>query len=360
MTGLAAMISIHADLIAFAVALLASLGLTIPVRRLALRFGMVDQPGPRKVHVKPIPLFGGIAIYLAFALAILVTVHGVPQQQIAGILSGATLLALVGFLDDGKFLHHQVKLFIGMPIAALMLITVGIHAQLFSQFVPGATGVVLDDCFTILWVVGITASFSILDHMDGLCAGIAAIAAVFFTISANMNGQTLVRSLGAATLGASLGFLRWNFNPAKIFMGDGGAMFLGFLMATLGLKIRPDGAPFPITWLIPVLILGVPIFDTALVSISRARRGLLPFTSPGKDHTAHRLSNLRLGHRGAVLVLYCFATLFGVVALFVPDWLPTTAYALAVFLVVGSLVAIFVLEGLPYERQVKLPKTFSA
>jgi len=143
-------------------------------------------------------------------------------------------------------------------------------------------------------------------------------------------------------------------------MGDGGAMFLGFLMATLGLKIRPDGAPFPITWLIPVLILGVPIFDTALVSISRARRGLLPFTSPGKDHTAHRLSNLGLGHRGAVLVLYCFAALFGVVALFVPDWLPTTAYALAVFLVVGSLVAIFVLEGLPYERQVKLPKTFSA
>jgi UDP-GlcNAc:undecaprenyl-phosphate GlcNAc-1-phosphate transferase len=360
MIGLAAMISIHADLIAFAVALLASLGLTIPVRRLALRFGMVDQPGPRKVHVKPIPLFGGIAIYLAFALAILVTVHGVPQQQVAGILAGATLLAIVGFLDDGKFLHHQVKLFIGMPIAALMLIAVGIHAQLFSHFVPGATGVVLDDCFTILWVVGITASFSILDHMDGLCAGIAAIAAVFFTISANMNGQTLVRSLGAATLGASLGFLRWNFSPARIFMGDGGAMFLGFLMATLGLKIRPDGAPFPITWLIPVLILGVPIFDTALVSISRARRGLLPFTSPGKDHTAHRLSNLGLGHRGAVLVLYCFAALFGVVALFVPDWLPTTAYALAVFLVVGSLVAIFVLEGLPYERQVKLPKTFSA
>jgi UDP-GlcNAc:undecaprenyl-phosphate GlcNAc-1-phosphate transferase len=161
-------------------------------------------------------------------------------------------------------------------------------------------------------------------------------------------------------LGASLGFLRWNFSPAKIFMGDGGAMFLGFLMATLGLKIRPDGAPFPITWLIPVLILGVPIFDTTLVSISRARRGLLPFTSPGKDHTAHRLSNLGLGHRGAVLVMYCFAVLFGVAALFIPGASPAAAYTLAGLVIFGSLIAIFFMEGAPYERQAKIPKTFSA
>src|SRR6202021_3342045 len=98
-----------------------------------LHYGMVDQPGPRKVHLKPIPLLGGIAIYLAFALAILVTVHGVPQQQIAGILSGATLLAVVGFLDDGKLLHHQVKLFIGMPAAALFLVPSGIRAPFFSH-----------------------------------------------------------------------------------------------------------------------------------------------------------------------------------------------------------------------------------
>src|SRR5580698_9541927 len=309
---------IHADWIAFTVALLASLSLTIPVRHLALRYGMVDRPGPRKVHLKPIPLLGGIAIYLAFALAILIAVHGVPQQQIAGILSGATLLAVVGFLDDGKLLHHQVKLFIGMPVAALMLIATGTHAQLFSNFVPGITGSVLDGCFTVLWVVGITASFSILDHMDGLCAGIAAVAAAFFTFSAYMNGQKAVQTLAAATLGAALGFLRWNFNPAKIFMGDGGAMFLGFLMATLGLKIRLDGAPFPAGWLVPVLILGIPIFDTTMVSISRARRGLLPFTSPGKDHTAHRLSNLGLGHRGAVLVMYLLAGLLGTIAIFIP------------------------------------------
>ena len=347
------------DLIAFAVALLASLGLTLPVRHFALRFGMVDHPGPRKLHVKPIPLFGGIAIYLGFALAVLLTLHGAPQQQIAGILTGATLLAIIGFLDDGGLLHHQVKLFIGMPVAALFLLATGIRAQLFSNFISGTGGVVLDGCFTVLWVVGITAAFSILDHMDGLCAGIAAMSAAFFTLSAHLNGQTMVRTLGAATLGAALGFLRWNFNPAQIFMGDGGAMFLGFLMATLGLKIRPEGARFPITWIVPILILGVPIFDTTLVSISRARRGLLPFASPGKDHTAHRLANLGFGHRGAVLALYTLAAVLGTAAVFVPRLSPATAYVLIGILVLCGLAAVLLLESVPYERQVKLEKSSS-
>ena len=338
----------HSELIAFAVALLASLCLTVPIRHLALRYGMVDKPGPRKVHLNPIPLLGGIAIYLGFVLAVVLTRHDAPLQQIIGILAGATLLAIVGFLDDGGLLHHQVKLFVAMPLAAVFLIASGIRAQLFSQYIPGLAGLILDWCLTIFWVVGITAAFSILDHMDGLCAGIAAVAAGFFTFSA------------AATLGAALGFLRWNFNPAKIFMGDGGAMLLGFLMATLGLKIRPDGALFPHTWLVPVLILGVPIFDTTLVSISRARRGLLPFTSPGKDHTAHRLSNLGLGQRGAVLVMYALAILLGSLALAVPNLSAAKVYALAALLVAGALAAVFILEALPYERQVKLHKSTSA
>jgi UDP-GlcNAc:undecaprenyl-phosphate GlcNAc-1-phosphate transferase len=218
---------------------------------------------------------------------------------------------------------------------------------------------VLDVCFTIFWVMGITAAFSILDHMDGLCAGIAAVAAMFFTISAGLSGQTMVRTLGAATLGAALGFLRWNFNPAKIFMGDGGAMFLGFLMATLGLKVRPEGAQFPASWIVPILILGVPIFDTTMVSISRARRGLLPFTSPGKDHTAHRLSNLGLGPRGAVLVLYFMAASLGALAVLVPQLSTGSAYALLAILAVCALIAIFLLEGAPYERQAKLQKSSS-
>jgi UDP-GlcNAc:undecaprenyl-phosphate/decaprenyl-phosphate GlcNAc-1-phosphate transferase len=355
--------SVPLDLVAFAVALVASLGLTIPVRRLALHFGMVDRPGPRKVHLKPVPLLGGIAIYLAFVLAILFTAHeGVPQQQVVGILAGASLVAMVGVLDDGGLLHHQVKLFIGMPIAAIFLIATGVRASLFSGFVPGRLGSALDVGFTIFWVVGITAAFSILDHMDGLCAGIAAIASAFFFMSATMNGQLMVRTLAAAALGAALGFLRWNFNPAKIFMGDGGAMLLGFLMAALGLKIRPEAAPLHAGWLVPILILGVPIFDTTLVSISRARRGLLPFASPGKDHTAHRLSNLGLGHRGAVLAMYGLGALFGTCALAMP-WLPATAsYLLALTLCLAAIVGVYLLESAPFERQgtTEVPKSSPA
>lgn len=349
-----------ADLIAFIIALCASLTLTVPIRRLALRYGMVDQPGPRKVHVKPIPLLGGIAIYLGFALAVLLTRHGGPYQQILGILSGATLVAFVGFLDDGGLLHHQVKLFIGMPVAAVILLVSGVRADLFSQFIPGQFGNLLDTCFTIIWVVGITAAFSILDHMDGLCAGIAAMAAAFFTLTAIFSGQSMVRVLGAAALGAALGFLRWNFNPAKIFMGDGGAMFLGFLMATLGLKIRPDGIQFPVTWFVPILILGVPVFDTTLISISRSRRGLLPFTSPGKDHTAHRLSNLGLGHRRAVLILYAFAFVSGSLSLVICHVSSQMAVAIAIGLALAGLAAVYLLESAPFERQVKLPKSSPA
>jgi len=275
------------DLLAFLIAFFASVGLTAPVRQLALRVGLVDKPSPRKVHLKPIPLLGGVAIYCGFVLAVLVTMHAPTSGQIISILAGATLLALIGFLDDGGLLHHQVKLFVAMPVAAALLLASGIRAHLVSAFVPGLAGVILDGCLTVVWVVGITASFSILDHMDGLCSGIAAVGALFFTLAANQGGQVMVRTLGAATLGAALGFLGWNFNPAKIFMGDGGAMFLGYLMAVLSLKLRPEGSDSQIGWLVPRLILGVPIFDTTLVSLSRSRRGI----APGAPH----LTELRRG-----------------------------------------------------------------
>lgn len=351
------MTKIPPDLIAFAIALCASLILTIPIRYFALRYGMVDKPGPRKVHVKPMPLLGGIAIFLGFAVAVLLTRHGGPYEQILGILSGAMLITFVGFLDDGGLLHHQVKLFVGMPVAAIILIVSGVRADLFSQYIPGPAGNALDACFTVFWVVGITAAFSILDHMDGLCAGIAAIAAAFFTLSAIFSGQTMVGVLGAAILGAALGFLRWNFNPAKIFMGDGGAMFLGFMMATLALKIRAEGVDFPVTWFVPILILGVPVFDTTLISISRSRRGLLPFTSPGKDHTAHRLSNLGLGHRGAVLTMYAFAAVSGSLSLVIPRVAFQFAIAIMIGLVFAGLAAVYLLESVPFERQVKVAKS---
>src|SRR5262245_50976465 len=293
-----------AGLLAFLIALLASLLLTVPVRALALRVGMVDLPGPRKVHLQPIPLLGGLAIYAGVVLGVLLLFNGPARSQIEGILAGATLIAAVGILDDRGLLHHQVKLFIGMPVAAGILLFSGVRAQVFGTLFGGRTGDVLDALLTVVWVVGITASFSILDHMDGLCAGVAAMASAFFALLAYLNGQTLVSILAAAVLGAAAGFLRWNFKPAKIFMGDGGAMFLGFLMATLGLKLRLEPASHFSSWLAPFLVLGATIFDTTLVIVSRSRRGLLPFATPGKDHAAHRLANLGLGQRGAVLSMY--------------------------------------------------------
>jgi UDP-GlcNAc:undecaprenyl-phosphate GlcNAc-1-phosphate transferase len=312
---------------------------------------MVDLPGPRKVHLKPIPLLGGVAIYGAVVIAALLSTGAPARSQIFAILAGATLVAVVGVLDDRGWLHHQIKLFVAMPIAAGILLASGIHAQVFSVLVGGHSGYLLDAALTILWVVGITASFSILDHMDGLCAGIAAVASAFFACIAFLHGQTLVTPLAAAVLGAAAGFLRWNFKPAKIFMGDGGAMFLGFLMATLGLKLRLERVNHFSGWLVPVLILGAAIFDTALVSVSRARRGLLPFATPGKDHAAHRLANLGLGHRGAVLTMYAIGILSGTAGLLVSFLSPGGALLVFVLACATAAGGIAFLERAPYERQ---------
>lgn len=340
-----------AGLLAFFIGLVASMLLIVPVRSLALRFGMVDLPGPRKVHLEPIPLLGGLAIYGGVMLAILLVMSGGAREQSAAIVTGATLVALVGFLDDRGWLHHQIKLFIGMPVAAGILLASGVHAQAFEWFVAGRTGYVLDAALTVFWVVGITASFSIFDHMDGLCAGIAAIASLFFAIVAFLNGQIFVTTLAAAVLGAATGFLRWNFKPAKIFMGDGGAMLLGFLMATLGLKLRLSHAAPGAGLLAPVLILGVPIFDTTLVTISRLRRGLLPFATPGKDHAAHRLANWGLGQRNAVLVLYLVGAISGLAGVGVSYLGSGGALMLLALACVVALLGVAVLEKAPYETQ---------
>ncbi len=314
-----------AGLLAFFIALFASLMLTVPVRALALRVGMVDLPGPRKVHLQPIPLLGGLAMYAGVILAILFVFDGHARGQSAGIVTGATLVAAVGF------------------------------AQLFSIFVPGHLGYLLDAGLTVLWVVGITASFSILDHMDGLCAGVAATASIFFAVLAYLNGQTWVTTLAAAILGAATGFLRWNFKPAKIFMGDGGAMFLGFLMAALGLKLRLENATALAGWLAPLLILGVTIFDTTLVTISRSRRGLLPFAAPGKDHTAHRLANFGFGQRGAVIGLYLLGAVSGSAALLVSYLSPRGGALTAIITTAIVLGGVGLLERAPYERQNRKP-----
>jgi UDP-GlcNAc:undecaprenyl-phosphate GlcNAc-1-phosphate transferase len=335
----------------FAVAFATSWSLTVPIRRMALHWGIVDIPNARKIHRIPIPLLGGLAIYSGTTLAIVSFEGTRASGQIVGILAASTLLLIVGMLDDRNLLHHQVKLFIAMPLAALTLVALGVKTHVGSAFLPGPMGPILNIGLTLFWVVGITAAYNIFDHMDGLASGVTAIASLFFTILALREGQVLVATLGAALLGGSLGFLLWNFNPAKIFMGDGGAMFLGFMVATLGLKLRLHDVPETRSWMIPVLLLIVPIFDTTLVSISRARRGLIPFASPGKDHTAHRLANAGLGQRGAVLALYAVGTASGALALLVSGAPAAFSYGLAVIVASVALAAVIMLERFPYERQ---------
>jgi len=338
-----------------AAAMLTSMLLTPAASRLAVHFGVIDQPGPRKVHLAPIPLWGGLAIYGATLVAVLLfswNLDFASWLQIAAIGVGASVLVIVGSLDDRGVLHHQIKLQVAMPVVALILIGAGIQSTVLTAIFGGARiWAVADIALTLLWVVGITAAFSILDHMDGLCAGVAAVASAFFLFFAISEGQLLVSTLAAAVMGAALGFLRWNFNPARIFMGDGGAMFLGFMMATLGLKLRITSVPDLHAAAIPLFILAIPIFDTTLVTISRMRRHLIPFASPGKDHTSHRLSNLGLGHKRTVMVVWSIGILTGITSIILERVSLTAGIAIIAAAVVAAGVAIVALERCPFERQ---------
>ncbi len=345
------------DLLAFAIAALAAATFAPAARHLAFSVGLVDAPGPRKVHAAPIPLLGGLAVYIAVLFAIAVLVADEAWSQMLGIFVAATVALVVGTLDDRGFLHHQVKLMLAMPFAAIVLIATGMHSEIFHEVaslpIVGVPGIWLDYALSFVWIVGITAAFAILDHMDGLCSGIAAVACVFFFSFAESEGQILVSTLAATMAGASLGFLLWNFNPARIFLGDGGAMFVGLMMATLGIKLRFLEVEQAVSWMIPVLVLLVPIFDTTLVSISRLRRGLVPFSSPGKDHVAHRLVSWGYSQRQAVLALYLVGIAGGLLAVLMRRLAVVEGLTLGAIVAIVALAAVAVFERAPYERQAR-------
>jgi len=320
----------------FLVALLIALAVTPAAGRLALRTGMVDRPAARKLHQHPIPLLGGVAIYLALVGAVVIFSDRTYLAQLAGILIGATLVSFFGLWDDRSGLSPLVKLG-GQLAAAGILLLFGVQVQLFEW-------AFLNYALTLFWVVGITNALNLLDNMDGLSAGVATVASAFFLVLAAMSGQYLVGALAAALTGACLGFLVYNFNPARIFMGDSGSLFLGFLLATVGLKLRFENVT-TVTWMIPVVVLGIPIFDTTLVTLSRLRRGLNPFTNPGKDHLSHRLVRLGLTHREAVLTIYVAGVGLGVVATLLTRASPAEAYGVFGALLAAGLLALIKLEA---------------
>lgn len=325
----------------FAGALLFAISATPGARWLALKFGIVDQPAARKVHVRPIPRFGGIAMYGAVVIALLAFGQRYRFDQFASILIGASWVSFLGIWDDRWGLRPALKL-IGQIVAAVILIVTDVQVQ----FLPFD---VLNWVITVIWVVGLTNAINFLDNMDGLSGGIVAIASAFFLLIAIQNGQYLVGALSAALLGASVGFLVYNFNPASIFMGDTGSLFLGFMLAALGIKLRFPNNTDAVTWMVPVMVLGVPIFDTTLVVVSRLRRGLHPVT-PGKDHSSHRLVRLGFTHREAVMVLYLVGGMLGMLAVFVTQADLVEAYLFGGAVFLGAVYGIWRMEQVPLDQ----------
>ncbi len=323
----------------FGVLLLAIIGTPV-ARRVGLRIAM-DQPDPtRKVHTIPTPRLGGLAILLSFLVSAILLRGQYNLDQVVGILVGAALVSLLGFWDDRFSLGPLPKL-LGQFVAASLLIATGVSVSIFPLQIINL-GV------TVVWMIGITNAFNLLDNMDGLSGGIAAITALHFSLMCSFSGQYLVGALSMAVVAACFGFLIYNWNPATIFMGDSGSLFLGFILAAIGIKLRfPLNVPF-VTWMIPILVLGVPIFDTTLVSFSRIKRGLNPLTTPGVDHSSHRLTYAGLSRREAVLVLYVTAFLLGLAALFVTRASFFESYLMGAFVFFGGIYALLRMERPPF------------
>ncbi|MCL4459092.1 MAG: undecaprenyl/decaprenyl-phosphate alpha-N-acetylglucosaminyl 1-phosphate transferase [Chloroflexi bacterium] len=322
-------------LLIFAVALTLAIGATPVVKRIALATGTIDRPDQRKIQAEAVPLLGGISIYVASALALFIFAERFYVPQLIAIFIGATLVSFLGIWDDRWGLRPLLKLG-GQTTAALILIAVGVHVEFLRQ--P-----ILNYAVTIIWVVGITNALNLLDNMDGLSGGVAAIASAFFFLLAVGSGQFLVASLAAALLGACLGFLYYNFNPATIFLGDTGSLFLGYALAAVGIKLRFENTDI-VTWMIPVMVLLLPIFDTTLVVVSRLRRGLNPLTNPGKDHMSHRLVALGWTQREAVMALYLVCGALGMLSLFLTKAGVVEAYLIGSAVLVIALVTLVWLE----------------
>jgi UDP-GlcNAc:undecaprenyl-phosphate GlcNAc-1-phosphate transferase len=319
----------------FLAALVVAMAATPLARRLAVTAGVIATPSARRVHRRATPLLGGVAIYLASAVALVLFSDRFYVPQLISIFIGATFMSFLGFWDDQRDLPPLVKL-AGQVVAAGMLMLTGIQVQIF----PIAA---LNLGVTLVWVVGVVNALNFVDNMDGLSGGIAAIASAFFLLLAVQSGQFLVGSMAAALLGACLGFLYYNFNPASIFMGDSGSLFLGYVLAATALKLKFD-RPDNLGWIVPVLILGVPIFDTTLVVLSRLRRGTSPLQG-GKDHTSHRLVRLGWTDREAVMALYLVCGALGLIALFVAKATTVETETTAAIVVLVSALAFIRLEG---------------
>lgn len=340
--------------------------LTFAMKRIAPIVGFVDRPGGRKIHANPKPLGGGVAIYWGFALPLFVILTIVPpmfasadayraalaggvtkQTGMAfGILASAFLLHLMGLIDDRKALGPFVKLIIQIGVTTALVMAFDIRALTTLGY--GASV-----ALSVLWIVAITNAFNFLDNMDGLSAGIAAVATTAFLVTTLLIGQWFVAAALALLLGALLGFLCFNFPPASIFMGDSGSLVIGFILGVL--TIRTTFLPVDRQWgagwyavFAPVIVLAVPLYDLIVVSLIRLSRGKSPFVGD-TNHFSHRLVARGMSKRTAVLCLYLLTAATSIAAILLPH-VQTTFAAMLIFaqtLLVLGVVALLEQHPLP-------------
>lgn len=296
-----------------ALALVAGYLLTPAVSRLAVRLGALDIPDARKLHTQPVPRLGGLAVYLAFLAGLFV--FGVNGREVWGLLAGTSLIVLLGVLDDIYDLPAKAKL-AGQIVAAVAVIPFGLQVEFVTNPLNG--GLVYLGWWgipvTIFWLVAVTNALNLIDGLDGLATGTAVIAALTLATVAWTEGQTGAAALALLLGAAALGFLRYNFHPAKIFLGDSGSMLLGFVLAAIAVVGLTKSAT-AVSLIIPILILGIPLFDTTLAILRRCYKRQ-PIFNPDREHLHHRLLDAGLTHRRAVLVVYGVDAVLGASAVF--------------------------------------------
>lgn len=330
-------------LLIFLVSFAATFLLTPVVRTLALKIGAVDNPSKRKVHQKATPRLGGLAIYSGFIVATLffvaasyfLNVH-INYAPLLGIIASSTLILVVGFFDDLMGMGAWVK-FVLQILAACLAVYSGVQITYISNPFNGPIVLgLLSFPITIFWLVGFTNAINLIDGLDGLASGITAIASValFFVALRTHQIETamLILSLG----GAAAGFLRYNFNPAQIFLGDSGSLFLGFVIASASV-VGVLKSTLVIALIIPILILGVPIFDTMSAIVRRVRARVAIFEADDR-HIHHRLIRAGLTQREAVMAIYFVCILLSLSALVVTFMKPLESVVLLSFIFIAALV----------------------
>lgn len=321
----------NTHILTFAIALIASLLLVPLVKRLAKKIGAIDVPDSRKVHSKNIPRIGGLAIYAGFILAIFLTVEF--TTDIVALLIGGTLIVILGLLDDVYQLPAKVKLF-GQIFAAGVLIFLGIEIEAVTNPFGGYIFLgYFSIPVTLIWIVSLTNVVNLMDGLDGLAAGVATIASVSIIYFSLEQGFYPVSIIATALAGSTLGFMKYNFNPATIFMGDTGSMFLGYMLAAISIFGAAKTAT-TISLVIPALALGLPIMDTAFAIIRRYSNGK-PIFAPDKGHLHHRLLAMGMSQKQTVLLIYVFSAILGFSAILLAD-----ANRISAMVIIGVIFAV--------------------